>query len=546
MSNLVIQTNVLALNSHRNLRVIGVRQAQASARLSSGYRINSAADDAAGLAISEKMRAQIRGLDQASRNAQDGISLVQTAEGGMQEINNMLQRIRELIVQASNDTNDQVVWEDGKETTVKVQQTQGDRQKLQEEIEQLIAGVDSMARQVEFNNKVLLDGTYSAKNHFAGSVGGLTQEEIDLMKQKLAGELSSLVGNVVNSAAETVSINMGILNWAGDLLDGLALASMDLGTFQGNNVTASGFSYALAGGGTVAWTGLAAGNAATQVIESSLYFPTIMSNLHAFMTNDTYGAGLFTLDSAIFGTIDSQNGANLINSLSSYVGGLDLALSNLNIVYDAMSNVFGTDASAQLSVISKYITEVTGKRDALEAALSDYIEVNTKALEFFEWTNKTADRRAEAHYTGGLDIYLQTGANAFQGLTFNIESVTSRTLGLGNGFAHLDNGKNSTYINIVQDSGVKVTPYINMIDASLTQVTTERAKLGAIQNRLEFTKNSLEISSENLSASESRIRDADMAKEMMRLTAANVLQQAGVSMLAQANQAPQSVLQLLR
>ncbi len=148
MSNLVVQTNVLALNSHRNLKVIGVKQTQSSARLSSGYRINSAADDAAGLAISEKMRAQIRGLDMASKNTQDGISLVQTAEGGLQEIDNMIQRIRELVDQAANDTNDF---------------TTNDREKIQEEINQLTQGIDNMSEQVEFNAKKLLDGSLMDK-----------------------------------------------------------------------------------------------------------------------------------------------------------------------------------------------------------------------------------------------------------------------------------------------------------------------------------------------------------------------------------------------
>ncbi|MCL2618508.1 MAG: flagellin, partial [Defluviitaleaceae bacterium] len=161
MSNMVVRTNIMALNSHRNLGMVGVQQSRASSRLSSGFRINSAADDAAGLGISEKMRAQIRGLDQASRNGQDGISLIQTAEGAMSTINEMVTRIRELVVQAANDTNahDQLnsaTW------------SQSDRTRIQDEINQLMAEIDATTKRVEFNTRTLLDGSLAA-----GTTGGV-------------------------------------------------------------------------------------------------------------------------------------------------------------------------------------------------------------------------------------------------------------------------------------------------------------------------------------------------------------------------------------
>jgi len=279
MSNMVINTNVLALNSHRAMKNVGVAQAQASGRLSTGMRINSAADDAAGLAISEKMRAQIRGLDMASKNAQDGISMVQTAEGGMAEIGNMVQRIRELTVQAANDSNDK---------------TTGDREKIQGEIKNLLSEIDSMASRVEFNNKKLISGTYST-----------------------------------------------------------------------------------------------------------------------------------------------------------------------------------------------------------------------------------------------TQLHLQVGANKDQSIKFCIGSMKTSKLGLSGFDVDLANGS-------------AISAKISTVNAAVNTVANERAKLGAIQNRLQYTIKSLDISSENLSASESRIRDTDMAKEMMNLTKANVLSQAATAMLSQANQAPQNVLQLLR
>jgi len=285
MSNMVINTNVLALNSHRSMKTIGKAQATASARLSSGQRINSAADDAAGLAISEKMRAQVRGLDQASRNAQDGSSMVQTAEGGMQQITNMLQRGRELTVQAANHTN-----------------TGDDRLKIANEINQLFSEINSMADRVEFNGMKLINGDLSEANK----------------------------------------------------------------------------------------------------------------------------------------------------------------------------------------------------------------------------------------------IHLQVGANKNQSIQFNIGSLKVSDLGLSNVHAKVGGTDFKTM------AGSDINNLLSDFDVAISSVVDERAKLGAVQNRLDYTMRSLDISSENLSASESRIRDTDMAKEMMNLTKANVLSSAATSMLAQANSAPQNLLQILR
>ena len=299
MSNMVVRTNVMALNSHRSLKQVGMQQTKSSARLSSGYKVNSAADDAAGLAISEKMRAQIRGLDQASTNAQDAISLIQTAEGGMQEIDNMIHRIRELTVKAANDTLDNA-------------DSVGDRQKVYDEVKQLLTEIDSMATRVEFNKKEVISGSFDGEG-------------------------------------------------------------------------------------------------------------------------------------------------------------------------------------------------------------------------------------------GNPELHFQVGANAGQSMSLTIGSVGVDAL-TANGTTGTQNSLHDTLKEIADPTttGAEISEMLKDLDDALDYVTTQRSKLGAAQNRLEYTMKSLDISSENLSASESRIRDTDMAKEMMSLTQANVLQQAATSMLAQANQAPQSVLQLLQ
>lgn len=292
MSNTIVNTNVMALNSHRALTSVGNRQARSAERLSTGQRINRASDDAAGLAISEKMRSQIRGLDQATRNSQDGISLIQTAEGALEEVHSILQRMRELTNQASNDTN-----------------TAADREKIGVEINQLLDEIDSIARNTEFNEQSILSGD----------------------------------------------------------------------------------------------------------------------------------------------------------------GGAD-------------------DPS------------------------------------------------------GTLELQIQTGANSDQRLDVAIDAMDTESIGLG---TFGDDFTAAATDENVAAGGAALSDLLDDLDAAILSVSTQRADLGAVQNRLEHTINNLQVASENLSAANSRIRDTDMAAEMMSLTQANVLQQAATSMLAQANQAPQSVLQLL-
>ncbi len=411
MSNMAINTNILALNSHRALKGVGNQQTKASTRLSSGYRINSAADDAAGLAISEKMRSQIRGLDMASKNTQDAVSLIQTAEGGMQEIDNMLQRIRELTVQASNDTNDQ----DNTDTT---STAQGDRTKIQDEINQLIEEIDSMAERVEFNKKKVISGDYAK--------GTPTQKAtLKSAKATLETQSSALVTAFGNSSVQT------------------ALGSL---------ITAA------EADGTDSDDVLAAANSlkdATTASEIASAYTALEDAITAYSGSETYTAPTLSLTA-----------------------------------YEAA------------------VTAVNNAQAAIDASDVE-------------------------------GLYFQVGANSNQKMELSINSLKSDALGIGDG-----NGTSN--INVVQATGKDITAILDTLDTALTYVTTERSKLGAAQNRLEYTQKSLDISSENLTASESRIRDTDMAKEMMNFTQANVLQQAATSMLAQANQSKQGILQLLQ
>jgi len=459
MSNLIIQTNVMALNSHRNLKVIGNKQFQASAKLASGYRINSAADDSSGLAISEKMRAQIRGLDMAAKNSQDGISLVQTAEGGLAEIDNMIQRIRELCVQSANDTNDYIT---------------ADRRKLQDEVDQLTQGIDQMSKQVEFNAKKLLDGSLM-DNATKGS-----------LLADLAVKANNLLGSVAAGIAAPGFSDRAVSDLAGSLEASHGQLGVQLNEATLNHSISVDVTYVV----TVTAGGV------TGSFSVSVNAPSVG------------GADLAAV---------AQSNVSDVIAVVDYIGAIDEYIGKLQ---DAQKN--GADVETLLSNLGYN----------RQAALDIYAGLELASAMY----NSYASLRA---ITAGTGLWFQTGSNSEQGMVVGIGTISSDILGIGKG-----NGVST--IKIDKPRAIEISAQIDIVNNALQYVTSQRAKLGAVQNRLEFTKASLEISSENLSASESRIRDADMGKEMMKLTAANILQQAGVSMLAQANQSPQSVLQLLR
>jgi len=331
-----INNNLMAMNAHRQLSIVNTASQKSMEKLSSGYRINRAGDDAAGLAISEKMRAQIRGLKMASKNAQDGISLIQTAEGALTETHAILQRMRELAVQAANDTNVNV-----------------DRMELQKEIDQLAEEISRIADTTEFNTQKLLDGNFKSKFHIGANEGQ---------------NISLVIGN---------------------------MDSLELGV--GKKYTISSNALQDTAGNTVA---------------------------------NFYSVG------------DTVTATSTPAEVSGY--------------YDTSGNLFRAVTAAYTSTTNEVVL--------------------------------------------GIDVYSQTGANSA----------------------------------------------ITAINNAIEKVSAERAKLGAYQNRLEHTIKNLDTAAENLQASESRIRDVDMAEEMMEFTKNNILQQAATAMLAQANQAPQTVLQLLR
>jgi flagellin len=380
-----INNNIMALNTHRQYSINNTNISKSTEKLSSGYRINRAGDDAAGLAISEKMRAQIRGLNMAAKNSNDAISLVQTAEGALTETHAILQRMRELAVQAASDTNDDNV----------------DRAALDAEFQQLKYEIDDIADKTTFNGKNLLDGSFGSTTKVSDS-----------------------------STIELPSVDV----------DGITPIA---GTNDVVSITFEGFTES-----------------------GSIVFAEVGTS------GDDY-----------------------------------------EVTYDNVTLTVKNEAGAQTMVLDfgqgRIATLVLGENAGIDG-FSDL------SLDF---------------EVSGTVAKIQTGANADENLDISIDNMGSAALGLTDSIITSQADANSA---------------IATVDAATNKVSTQRAQLGAIQNRLEHKINNLNTSAENLTAAESRIRDIDMAKEITEFTKHNILVQASTAMLAQANQAPQNVLALLK
>jgi flagellin len=550
--------------------MVGNQQARASQRLSSGYRINSAADDAAGLGISEKMRSQIRGLNQASRNAQDGISLIQTAEGAMQTVNEMVARIRELVIQAANDTN-------AHDDTSVASWSQSDRRLIQDEINQLMLEIDSVTLRTEFNTRKLLDGSLS------GSAVGLSAEtkalidEFNQYNSVVVGQFNDSIQGLADSQAALASAQanqmavMQLENRINNMTTATALQSMmdELGAKWLAHIAAN----TTADAGSEAQGSWLANEineyfgitAATTIISQANVIG--IANFATTGINNLTGVAI-AANNAVYDGIRNALAEVMLDALSLH----DLAGNTLTAAtYGDLGDLYGASGviTTDISDANDSIGDMQSSIASLNGTLSNQLANNTalRELGFTDYQEMMAAYDAEP----GNALWFQIGANREQGVRLAIEAVNVRQLSLvGDGdpnvesgftFADLWTGRVDANGGLVADSqdntitareqgvmktsGADIQKFVTALDFALSHVLTQRSNLGAMQNRLEFTIQNLDIASENMSAAESRIRDADMAQEMMRLTQANVLQQAATAMLAQANQAPQSILQLL-
>ena len=463
---MVVQHNMQAANANRMLNVTTSAQSKSTEKLSSGYRINRAADDAAGLTISEKMRKQIRGLDQASTNAQDGVSSVQTAEGALTEVHSMLQRMNELATQAANGTNSK----------------DSDRQAIQDEIDQLTTEIDRVSETTKFNETYLLKGeagtkTINMKAHDAG------------LKGKLTDNGDGTATFVMDSLKDGDSVSIGGKTYT------IGSKKADVDAVVNAKITKADDKFTVNG----------------QEI-------TVVANYNADKAADQK-AGKYTLDDA---KALVKDGATVKVGTDEY-----------KVMTDKDNNgIDDTDAS----VISKDVAYGLASKELLAANQigdtkgSAKIEnAGTKADGSFKITT------GQAEVANSLSFSLHVGADAdmTNKIQVNIDAMDSASLGIKG-------------LNVKDDSGNAATYAVDAISDAISKVSSQRSSLGAVQNRLEHTINNLDNVVENTTTAESRIRDTDMAEEMVNYSKNNILAQAGQSMLAQANQSNQGVLSLLQ
>lgn len=522
----VINTNVASLNAQRNLSMSQSSLSTSLQRLSSGLRINSAKDDAAGLAISERFTTQIRGLNQAVRNANDGISLSQTAEGALGEVTNNLQRIRELAVQSANATN-----------------SASDRAALDQEVQQRIAEVNRIASQSSFNGQKILDGSFGTAQF---QVGANVNETITVGLN--TSMKSASIGSYVNQTGTTA----------------VAVAAVGAGTNNTHALTANALTYggvAAAGfsGSDFSLNGTNVNNSANYVGTAA---PTYQDATSAFAKaaaiNSSGIAGVTasadntkTFAAAAGGTAGTSD----FLDFTSTAGVLSYSLSiNGQAVISATGDV-SIDAAVQninsfQSTTGVVASKTTGGALQLQAADGRNIAVNESfAVTGTTVVGETVNTAFSGNTaTGTAGFSLAAGAETYRG-QLTLQSSAGISLGgttANAGFATTLLAAGSSLSLQSVTSVANANNAILAADAALTSVSTLRSTFGAIQNRFESTISNLQATSENLSAARSRIQDTDFAAETASLTRGQILQQAGTAMLAQANSLPNGVLALLR
>ena len=529
---MVVQHNMSALNANRMMNITTSSVSKSTEKLSSGYRINRAADDAAGLSISEKMRSQIRGLSQASTNAQDGISLIQTAEGALNESHSILQRMRELSVQAANGT-----------------ETDDDREAVNNEIKQLQDELTRISDTTEFNTMKLLDGSLDE-----GS------SSIDY-KSSQAGAFTTVDGTAGSYEADAITGIKGLDGKDGDdkvtyklsYTDGDGNAkeiTIDF-TFVRDETDAAkqtpdGKGYLVAADGT-RYTTAAGAKAATGITDAELS-SAILSELKKTDLADTFKisstANKLTFEAKTTGTKEPVITHAAVGSTKDGVTQADAVTAitatdatDDTLVLNAASQAAYTGASTEN--IEDNIFEVGGKK-FLFATAAGIEKMDKKAYSDVTIVETAGAAPAagtfiaiKASASEGKGMTLQIGANEGQTMDFTIKNMSAKALGVDGNNIDLS----------TQDSAKKAT---TTIDSAVKLISAQRSQLGAVQNRLEHTINNLDTAAENTQTAESRIRDTDMAKEMVEYSKNNILLQAGQSMLAQANQSNQGVLSLLQ
>lgn len=496
---MVVRSNIMALNANRQLGMNNSQVSKSLEKLSSGYKINRAGDDASGLAISEKMKAQIKGLETASTNSQDGISLVQTAEGALTEVHDMLNRMVELAGKAANGTID----------------SETDRAALQDEMNSLLDEIDRIAESTDFNGIKLLNGDLATNTVKLGNI-------------KLGAGTASTT-EAATAATTTQTIGAGTA----------AAAKLTVEYTDANGKLQSV---------TVDYTGTAAADTNATAMRDALKANSELSALF-----DIGGTGTditFTAKTAGEGGVKVTN-ITSTDAQKDAVG--KLAFKDGTDAYEKVTGgANGIKAGDKVTVngtVYEFVANA-GDKVTTEGAVAVLVGADNnasaanlnKALES-EGITVSVDNAQDLLFkpmSNGKGLTLQIGAtgDAYNKVTINVGNMSSKGLGI-------DNLRNIGIMS--QDAASAALNQIkNGADSAINTVSSVRAELGAMQNRLEHTINNLDVASENMQSANSQIRDTDMAKEMMEYTKKNVLTQAAQAMLAQANQQPQSILQLLQ
>lgn len=561
---MIINHNVTALNTHNKLSAASAAQSKSMEKLASGLRINKAGDDAAGLAISEKMRAQVRGLDQAGRNAQDSISLIQTAEGALNETHDILQRMRELSNQSANGTS-----------------TDADRVSMQDELNQLTSEVNRIGNTTEFNTQKLLNGGISSNNSSTltkatsatttASIAGGAIAADSAVSIKVDGKTFKLETTSVGVAADGAAVPPVVASTASSNADALVA--------QLQNVTSGGVKLTDVvdiknNNGTISFTSKSVGTSSEIEIDSTVFgdsevkgSPSTVerSGIELATALDASASGITTSNDSTFKiSVGSESAVNVtLKEGKTY----DTGNADVNISKAAMQDlVKDMNASLQDAGLSDKVTASLSEDNKLQ-----FISETGKDVSLVDGANTplatlgSTGSNVEGNISqvvsagaqgSGYSTKFQIGANTGQSMSLTVGDMRASALGItGNagqaGFTK-DNSITNGTNDVKAEAGLNISnkedaaKSISVIDKAIATVSSERGKLGSVQNRLEHTINNLKTSSENLTAAESRIRDVDMAKEMMNQTKNSILAQAAQAMLAQSNQTPQGVLQLLR
>lgn len=520
---MIIQHNIMALNAHRQLTGNTSQVAKNIEKLSSGYKINRAGDDASGLAISEKMRAQIAGLAVAQQNAQDGISLIQTAEGALTEVHSMLNRMVELAEKSANGTIQDDV----------------DRDAIQKETDDLLSEIDRISEATNFNGIKLLDGNLKA--------GGVTMDGITSLTAAATGNVRSFTalegtadatGNVTvaykdaSGADQTIDVSVALLN--ADTADQVAQKVVD--ALNADSTLKELFTFT-ANGASIESESIATGPLAKSAVTSVTPEDALITGGAAFvagaLTPGAFSSTEVTFTDPIKAGTALEVGNDRFWFYDSSIAAED-AVNGNNVMKEGYINI-DVLAGGSFDTLAEQVDEIAAKAgDNVTSDGADGITVNslTSSDPVVKINGKQLDGGTNSVTSGGgLTLQIGDTNESHQKVTVSVDDLSSSGLNIRG----LD-------VSTQEAAGTAIAK----IKDAINIVSTNRANLGGLQNRLDHTINNLSVTEENMTAAESRIRDVDMAKEMMAFTKNNVLTQAAQAMLAQANMQPQSVLQLLQ